>query len=290
MPGWRGLRPRSPRIKQSAYQPRDSRPFLSPGIFDTGARRIDQLGIILGWLGKPLQEDPEGTLRAVAETGYRYLEFGGTLGLPPERLEQLLKELDLVPIAGGTAMAGLQDDLSRHIDGCLRWEKEYLVCYWPWMHSALHFGGLDEVRRVAEQLNGIGQTCREQGLKFAFHNHDKEFALVEGRRVFDVLLDDTHPDLVTVELDIAWMIKGGGDPVDYFHRYPGRFELFHIKDLDTTPAADITTVGKGSIDFRRILANDEDSGVRYYIVEQDRAPAPLRNMREAYAYLTRLDY
>ncbi|GAB4423918.1 MAG: sugar phosphate isomerase/epimerase [Bacteroidia bacterium] len=253
-------------------------------------RSLPHLGIILGLVAKPMKKDYRATLAALAETGYRYVEFGGTYGADKAAFKAALQEYGLRPLAGGASMAAFQKDLPALIADAQEMGRDYLVCYWPWMHDGNNVAGLDEVKGIAEQFNRIGETCNREGLRFLFHNHDKEFFEVEGRRPYDVLLEETDPALVGMEIDLYWIRKGGGDPLDYFGRYPGRFELCHVKDMDDTPERGITTPGKGIIDFGAIFAQIETAGLRYFIVEQDRAPKPMRNMREAYDYLSALRF
>ena len=254
------------------------------------SRRLPHLGLILGLVKAEMEADWRGTLEAVAATGYQYVEFGGTYGAEPAAFRAALQELGLRPLAGGTSMAPLQEDLNRYIDDALAMGREYLVCYWPWLHDGTQVQGIAEVQGIAQTFNEMGAACQAQGLRFLFHNHDKEFFPVEGRRPYDILLEETDPALVGMEIDLYWVRKGGGDPLDYFARFPGRFELCHIKDMDATPDQGITTAGQGIIDFGAIFAQSEQAGLKYFIVEQDKAPDPLRNMRDAYTYLSALRF
>jgi sugar phosphate isomerase/epimerase len=150
--------------------------------------------------------------------------------------------------------------------GALALKAPYATCFWPWFHP-LETLTLPQLEQIADQLNTCGRQCKEAGLIFAVHNHDRDFAPLDGKPIFDRLLDLTDPDLVTVELDIYWAVKAGVDPVEYFARYPGRFHLFHVKDMDDTPEKKQAAIGAGTIDFARIFAESELAGVKHYIVE-----------------------
>jgi sugar phosphate isomerase/epimerase len=148
---------------------------------------------------------------------------------------------------------------------------------------------LDAFKRVAAEFNRLGAEASRAGIRFAFHNHDLEFAPIDGRLPYDVLLAETDPACVALELDLMWINKGGQDPLAYFARYPGRFEMVHLKDSTGAPEHRQVDVGRGTIDFRRILARRKQAGIRHAFVEHDDPPAPLAFARASYDYLKRLD-
>ncbi|MFP4059152.1 MAG: sugar phosphate isomerase/epimerase family protein [Bacteroidales bacterium] len=137
----------------------------------------------------------------------------------------------------------------------------------------------------------IGKKCKEAGFGFVFHNHDQEFVKYENETGFDILIQNTDPALVQVEMDIYWVIKGGDDPVKYFKKYPGRFPLLHVKDMDKTPEQERTCVGYGSINFAEILAHTDIAGVKYNIVEHEAAEPGIQIdcMKDSYKYLSSLE-
>ncbi|MDX2249737.1 MAG: sugar phosphate isomerase/epimerase [Bacteroidia bacterium] len=252
--------------------------------------KLKNIGVILGLLNKEMQADYKATLKAVAETGYKYLEFGGTYGADPKEFLQVIKDLGLKPIAGGTSIVNLRKQLPEMIETYMAQGKKYLVCYWPWDHDGTKVSGVDEVKRIAAEFNEIGEKCRQGGIQFVFHNHDKEFFPVEGQLPYDIILDETDPALVGMEIDLYWIAKGGADPIPYFKKYPGRFEICHVKDMDNTPEKSFETPGKGIIDFPSIFAHIKTAGLKYFIVERDKAPEPMRTMREGYEYLRGLRF
>ena len=150
---------------------------------------------------------------------------------------------------------------------------------------------LDDWKRIAERFNRAGEAARKHGLRFGYHNHDFEFPLIDGQVPFDVLLAETDPRLVVIELDLYWITKGGKDPLDYFAKWPGRFPIVHVKDMDATPEKGFADVGKGIIDFRRIFARSRQAGIRHYFYEQDRTPGdPFESARVSYQYLRALTF
>jgi len=248
-------------------------------------RQLDEIGLITNTLGNKLEEDYEKTLEEVAEIGFDLLEFGGYYGPSKQSFLNLLKNLGIKPIAGGTSMDPLLKEPEKHIEEQLSMNKKYLVCYWPWLSSAENLT-TDECKQAAENLNKVGEKCKKAGIRFAFHNHDMEFKPTpEGDLPFDILLQNTEPDLVTTQIDLYWIKKGGSDPIAYFEKYPGRFELCHVKDMDDTPKRDFACAGSGIIDFPKIFAKSETAGIKHYIVEHDDPANPMECVRNSYNYL-----
>jgi len=249
---------------------------VSPVLFNSfsAADPLHDFGIISGLVGKMLKQDPKGTLIKLSEMGYKYLEFGGTFGMETSELKPLLKDLGITPLAGGTNMASLQGDgLKQAIDDQLEMDKKYLICYWPWMDGGDNIT-MDYLKFAVEQFNLIGEKCNENGLRFAFHNHDKEFKKIEGKVIYDFFMESTAPEIMTMQLDLYWIIVGGGDPIEYIKRYPGRYDLLHVKDsYDITSTESFACVGSGVIDFEPIFRLRETGGFKHLIVERDRGEA-----------------
>ena len=238
-----------------------------------GQRQLKDIGII-GGVPKDMGTDWEKSLRHMAEIGYTELE-GGLKGTSPEVYLKFLKEIGLKLVSAGVKFGKkLAPDW---LDTAKTLKVRYATIFWPWLYAPekLTMPQLDE---ISGQLNLAGEQCKAAGLKLAVHNHDREFRLLEGKPIFDHLLEKTKPDLVTIEMDLYWAVKGGADPVEYFKRYPGRFEIFHVKDMDKSPEKLQAPVGAGTIDFARIFAHSELAGVKHYIVELE---GPSNNMKGA---------
>jgi sugar phosphate isomerase/epimerase len=250
--------------------------------------RIKTVGLILsGGLGKEMQQDAAGTLKRLAKMGYRELEFGGTYGQPAAELRKTLDGLGLKNVAGGSSMAQLTKGLDQMLEEANQLGRKYVVCYWPWMDSGEN-KTLDDYRRTAGRFNELGEKCRQAGLRFAFHNHDKEFKPTEGQIPYHIFLQETDPALVTMELDLYWITKGGQQPLDFFRQYPGRFELWHVKDMDKSPEAGMTTVGQGIIDFPALFARARQAGMKHFFVEHDNPPNAMQFAQDSYRYLKTL--
>lgn len=249
-----------------------------------------KFGVILGLLKAELEKDYEDTLGLIADLGYEEVEFGGTYGVSKFDFKNALISFGLKAVAGGASISVLQIELGKYIDDALFFERPYVICYWPWFDDGLN-KKLDDFKTAAERLNTIGEQVRKEGLKFAFHNHDKEFVDVGGGKLgYDIILEETDPSLVDMEIDLYWVKKGNADPLDYFEKYPGRFKICHVKDMDDTPEGSFEIVGKGIIDFQRILNRSDQAGLQHFIVEQDNAPDPVMTITESIKYLKQLNF
>ena len=186
----------------------------------SGKDTLHDFGLITNVVKDLMQEDHRGTMNMLAEMGYKYLEFGGTFGEKPAQLKLFMDEIGLIPLAGGTSIAGLLGEgLQKNIDACLEMDKKYLVCYWPWMDDGKS-PTLDKVKFAVDECNRMGEVCKANGLRFAYHNHDQEFQMLEEHVIYDYILEGTMPDLVTMEVDVYWSYKGGADIRTYFKKHP----------------------------------------------------------------------
>lgn len=249
-----------------------------------------KFGVILGLLKAELENDYEDTLGLIADLGYEEVEFGETYGVSKFDFRNALISFGLDAAAGGASISLLQNEFGKYIDDALFFKRPYIICYWPWLDGGLN-KKLDDFKEAAERLNSMGEQIKKEGLKFGFHNHDKEFVDVGGGRLgYDVILEETNPSLVDMEIDLYWIIKGNADPLKYFEKYPGRFKICHIKDMDNTPERSFEIVGKGVIDFQRILAKSDQAGLQHFIVEQDNAPDPVRTVTDSIKHLKQLNF
>jgi sugar phosphate isomerase/epimerase len=252
---------------------------------ESGRRRIERLGVI-GGVPKDAGDDWRGSLRRMAECGYSELE-GGSRGESPAEFLRFLNEISLKLVASGVKLTRTQPP--GWLDQVAALQASYAVCYWPWFYP-LERLTLDQLSEIADRLNAGGEQCRRAGLKMAVHNHDRDFALLEGRPIFDRLIELTDARLVAVQLDLYWIIKAGFDPVDYFRRHPGRFELLHVKDMGPPPARGFAAVGAGTIDFGRIFAQSTLAGVKHYIVELEQEAATTPNLTASCRHLQQLRF
>lgn len=250
--------------------------------------RIRRTGLQLYTVRKELKEDFDGTLRRVAAVGFREVEFAGYFDRTPGQVKKALSDSGLKSPSAHVDLKTLSGELGSAIDDAAVIGHRYLVLAYL---SPGERQTADDYRRLAALLNRAGEACRKAGLRLAYHNHDFEFAILDGQVPYDLLLRETDAGLVKLELDLYWISKAGRWPEEYFDKYPGRFELFHVKDMDGTPSRSFTEVGRGTIDFRRIFGRAGQAGVKHYFVEQDETPGPpLESARISYEYLRGLRF
>ncbi|RZK29257.1 MAG: sugar phosphate isomerase/epimerase, partial [Hymenobacter sp.] len=171
------------------------------------------------------------------------------------------------------------------VDDAAQIGVKYMVCAYLFDTER---GNLDHYKQIADHLNKAGERCKKAGIQLCYHNHDFEFAAQSGKLPYDVLLSQTDKNLVKMELDIYWATKAGHDPVALFKANPGRFPLWHVKDMDKTDKHDFTEVGNGSIDFKRIFAQAKLAGMQYFFVEQDKTPGdPFSSIQQSISYIKR---
>ncbi len=252
------------------------------------AARLDRIGIQLYTVRRELAKDVEGTLRRLAEIGFREVEFAGYPEGTAQSLRKILDRLRLAAPSGHVGLQALRSDWDRTLDQAATVGQRYVVVA-SVPENERRTG--DDWKRVAALFNKAGETARAKGLQLAYHNHDFEFVPLEGRVPYDVLLQETDPRLVQLEMDLYWITKGGQDPLAYFAKWPGRFPLVHVKDLDATPRHFFTDVGNGTIDFKRIFQRAKQAGIRHFFYEQDEVPgSPFDAARTSYRYLRALTF
>ena len=249
---------------------------------------LNRIGIQLYTLRRDFQRDVEGTLAKVAEIGFREVEFAGYPQGTGSSLSAMLKRYGLTAPSSHVRYQAIRTEWSRVLDEAAAVGQRYVVV--PSIPGEERRSA-DDWKRVAALFNRAGEEARARRLQFGYHNHDFEFAPVDGTTGYDLLLAESDAKLVQMELDLYWMIKGGRDPLEYFAKYPGRFPLLHVKDMDATPQKGFADVGKGTIDFGKIFAQASQGGVKHYFYEQDVTPgAPLDSAKASYDYLKALRY
>ncbi|CAH0997799.1 hypothetical protein EMA8858_03933 [Emticicia aquatica] len=235
-------------------------------------------GMTLYTVRNEMGKDPKNTLKQVADLGYKYIEAvdykdGKFYGMTPDEFKSYLKSLGLQPISVHMGSMTL-DNADKLIADVKAAGFKYFIAPVPPMGmfkfdpKTRTLGMEGTVEKLADILNTIAQKAHAAGLEFLYHNHDFELKPnKDGVVVLDYLLEHLDPKFVNFQMDLYWVTKAGADPVAYFQRYPGRFKIWHVKDMDSQER--FAPVGQGKIDFKRILANKKLSGMKYYIVEQD---------------------
>jgi sugar phosphate isomerase/epimerase len=277
-------------------------PHLSGASSLFGTQASHSVGVQLFTVMRQISEDLNGTLKKIADIGFTDIEsafsFNGPYyGNKPKDLKKLIESLGMkwsahhvlgapfVPPPGSPPMNipkmdTLRDSYQKLVDEAAEGELKYLVC------ANTPIKTLDEIKASIEVLNKTGEACKKAGITLAYHNHDAEFKAVEGVIPYDLFLSTTTPD-IKMELDLAWAIKGGVDPVELFKKNKGRFPLWHVKDLDKDTQKPVE-IGKGTIDFKPIFDAAKESGMEYFFVEHDGAPSPIENLTTSFTNLKKI--
>jgi sugar phosphate isomerase/epimerase len=243
------------------------------------------IGLQLYTVRDLMQSNVEFTLRRVAAIGYREVEFAGLFDTEPRKVRNMLGKLGLTSPSSQFGLDRLKANLSGVVNEAQALGNAYVVCAWV---DAGARKDADGWRRVAADLNRIGESLQRVGLRFAYHNHDFEFKQIPGSNDigFDILLAESDPKFVKIEMDLFWITKGGGDPVAYFEKWPNRFPLVHVKDMAGNGT--MTNVGQGRIDWGRIFAKRREAGVEHFFVEHDSPRSPLEDAKVSFDYMLRL--
>nr|WP_252729979.1 sugar phosphate isomerase/epimerase [Zobellia uliginosa] len=236
-------------------------------------------GLALYTLRDNMASDAKTTLKAVADSGYKYIEAAGYddgkfYGMTPVEFKKTLKELGLKPISSHQSTVTLENADKMIADVKSAGFKYFVIPIPPmglftFQEEVMVMGMTGGAENLATILDELGAKCKRQGLKLLYHNHDFEFKKdKDGVVVIDYLLENCDPKLVNFQMDLFWVTKAGADPVAYFKKYPKRFKIWHVKDMNEDGW--FAPVGTGSIDFGPIYAQKKLSGMKYYMVEQDK--------------------
>jgi len=230
---------------------------------------IDKFGIQLYTLKDAFTDDPREVLKSLASYGYQQIEgYEGDKGLwwGMDHTEYK-KYLDGIGMNMVSAHCDIHNDFEKKAAEAAEIGMDYLICPWIGPQKTV-----EDWKAVTDKFNNCGKICKENGIKFAYHNHAYSFKAFSGMIPHDFIMENTDPELVDHEMDIYWVVTGGADPIEYLTKYSNRFRLCHIKDRmpDTDDKNASTILGKGMIDFPKILKVAADNGMKYYIVEQER--------------------
>jgi sugar phosphate isomerase/epimerase len=253
-------------------------------------RRRRRVGIQLDTLRDDARRDLERTLGDIAAAGYNDVEMLGGMnnfGMPPERVRAILDRNGLrAPSThvGGNAL----DALDRQLADAATMGHQYLII------ASIPVGEnptVDDYRRWADRMNEAGRRSLTQGVHVGFHNHAGDFKPIDGVVPYDVLIERTDPTVVRHQLDTGNLAMAGRDPLDYMKRFGSRYWSFHIKDVPSLGATNDTELGKGVIDFRRLLAMIDNIDNKHLFVEQETYPGtPLESARRDYTYISTLAF
>ena len=246
--------------------------------------RLDQIALQLYTVRGLAAVDLPGTLRAVATAGYRAVELAGLPETGPGQLAALLGEAGLRVVASHEGIERLRSNADAVAErlaviGCSR----VIVPFMPEADRRT----ADDVRRFAAELGGFARTFDRRGIRLGYHNHDFEFAPLDGTTIWDVLLAELPPE-VELELDLYWAVVGGRDPVAEIRATASRVRLLHMKDRAPGAEPHDAPAGDGILPFPKIVEVARAVGVDWYIVEQDEPADALNDIARSLRYLQKL--
>lgn len=235
-------------------------------------------GLALYTLREDMAQDAKGVLKKVADMGYAYIESSGYengkyYGMEPVDFKNYLLEVGLIPISSHQATVTLENADQMIADAKEAGFRYFVIPVPPMGHfsynTTTHSMEMsNELELLVNIFNAIGKKCKNAGLELLYHNHDFEFKKnTDGIIPIEYFLDHTDPQYVNFQMDLFWVTKTGADPIEYFNKYPGRFKIWHMKDMDNE--GKFAPIGEGTINFERIIAQKNLSGMQFYLVEQD---------------------
>jgi sugar phosphate isomerase/epimerase len=245
------------------------------------SRKLDRIGLQLYTVRDMMKADMPGTIAQVAAIGYNEVEFAGYFGRTPAQVRDLLAQNHLTSPSTHLGWESF-DNWEKVLADSKEIGHEWVTL--PWIPEEKRKTA-DDWKAIAAKFNQVGAQAKAAGLRFAYHNHNFELTPIGGTRPLDILLTNTDPSAVDFEMDIYWVVFGGGDPLDFINRYPGRFPLVHVKDSGPPPERKMVDVGTGTIDFPTIFAQSEKAGIKHYFVEHDEPANPIATIRNSYNYL-----
>lgn len=252
------------------------------------ATHVKDIGIQLYTVRTEMLADPVGTLKKLAKIGFKELESarsdkGNYYGLKPKEIRRITGDLGMILRSGHVHV---DKDWDKSLEEATETGQNYIIS------AVLPSAGQtpDHYRESAEAFNKLGEQTKKAGLHFGYHNHDSEFQTVDGTVLYDVLLKYTDPSLVTMEMDLGWVVAAGKDPFQYFRNYPGRFHLWHLKDMDRTQRRSVE-FGLGKVDIKGLFQHARQSGMRHFFLEQEEyAHSAFESIQIDYDYLVNLNY
>jgi sugar phosphate isomerase/epimerase len=252
-------------------------------------KKKEVLGIQLYSIRDDMHKDPVGTLRVLSDMGYKNVEHAGYgnrkfYGYAAKDFRRILNDLGLAMPSGHTVMGkqhwdaakkDFTDEWKYTVEDAAIMGQKFVIS--PWLEDSLRTN-YDDLKNYMDVFNKSGELCKKSGMKFGYHNHDFEFSQeLNGKKIFDLILENTDPSLVAQQLDIGNMYHAGGIALDIIKKYPGRFELMHVKDeIKTTGKGEMggeyesTVLGKGIIPVKEVIdLGKKSGGTRYFIIEQE---------------------
>ena len=247
-------------------------------------------GIQLYTLRDEMPKDPKGVLKQLADFGYKQIESyegpqGIFWGMSHSDYKKYLDHLGLTALSAHT---DINKDFEQKAEQASAIGMKYLLS--PWLGPQ---PTIDDYKKAADEFNKRGEICKKHGIRFAYHNHDYTFVPIDGVFPQDVLMQNTDPSLVDYQLDMYWIVTAKQDPEAWLRKYKDRFRLCHVKDRlkDTDEKGASCDLGKGMIDYPKILKTAKENGMTYFVVEQERYDnsTPIKSSQANAEYMKKLD-
>ena len=253
------------------------------------------IGLQLYSLRASFPKDVKGVLEQVSKAGftevetYGYSVKNGFFGTSVKEFKTILSANGLKNPSGHYDLGSLLKDgntevLKNTIEAANVLDNKYITI--PWLDELIRKSA-DDYKIIAENMNKAAVICKESGLKLAYHNHAFEFTTFGETNGYEILLKETDKKLVDFELDLYWVERSGNNPLHLFKEHPGRFSMWHVKDMDKNNKDFNTEIGKGTIDFKTIFAEAKLSGMKHFFIEHETnyVPNPIESVSESCAYV-----
>lgn len=255
------------------------------------------VGLQLYSLREYIGKDVKGVIEKIAKAGYKEVETygysakGGYWGFDAKTFKKLLADNGLKAPSGHFGgmdtflKTGNADELKQGIEGAAATGMNYFTV--PYLGDDVR-ANLEDYKKIAAKLNELAEWCKSSKLQLAYHNHNFEFDKHGNKTGYEVMLTETDKNLVKFEMDLYWVVRSGNDPIALFNKYPGRFPMWHIKDMDKANHGINTEVGTGAIDFKAIYKHAKQAGLKHPIVEQENfAIDPYVSIKKSFDYINR---
>lgn len=262
--------------------------ILSLPSFLAASKANFSLGLQLYTLRDIIRKDPKEVLKKVASMGYKEIEAygygdGKIFDMPYQEFSQFVKSLGMKVVSGHYGMSVVRGNWSQAVADAKAAGQSYMIV--PYLDEKERTS-IEDYKKICGDLNKAGEVCNDQGIRFGYHNHAFEFNPIDGTIPYDLMLQELDPKKATMEMDIYWVVNAGHDPHKYFEKYPGRFEQWHVKDMDKTDKSKNADVGTGSINFKSLFAKAKQSGLKHFYVEQESYPVdPLQSAQASATYM-----
>ena len=254
------------------------------------------VGIQLWSLRDSFPKDVKGILKQLGKTGfnevetYGYSEKEGFFGTSLQDFKFILDDNGLKASSNhfdinSIIKSNSNEQIKHFIEAANFLGSEYITI--PSFDTSLYGNSAEGYKKIASEFNKLGLICKKGGLKLAYHNHAFEFSKMGSSNGYEILLSETDADLVDFEMDLYWVVRSGNHPLELFKKYPGRFKLWHVKDMDKINPEHNTEIGNGTIDFKSIFKQAKLSGMKHFYLEQESNynPNPIESISKSINYI-----